>query len=508
MLSKAACVCTQPLPAATAPRAQEAASRTKTRGSHDQSRSQQQSRRPGGEHQGLGAVAAPLPPTAAAATRRAHRPLCPACSAAQRLMEFLRERADRAWGLPPEEASEDSAAVAAAFDDLAAAEAALCERGADGRLQPRRGGPASLLAGIKALAHILRYIEATHVPCVPVPLTLAMIPLCEASALRGADAASCMARLSALPSPCCVCCSCPSNPPLPLCPPQPALVSTGPDTFRFAPAVYDSTLPLTALNIIKMLVVCSLYLNSASPDISHKRTARAACTNLVRHLAADVEGAAYIAGALAATGVWPGCTPAALRRSAATLGFYAANLAAGEAAAKAGSHCKPAEEAEQAVELARELVALAPASPRPQYLLACAYQDYDSARQGAALREALRLAEASNCAWPGALHSSWAAAHGQQAVVGRPKSNSLSRTPTPRPPLQAASTPAWRASSWRTGRWTRRRGATRWKKCRGWWTAGRSTTSSARWLGAAREPPGMRRGVLPPACTNPPSLHK
>lgn len=98
-------------------------------------------------------------------------------------MGFLRERAQRARALPPEEASEDSRALVATYYHLAAAEAALCELGPDGRLRTRPGGPTSEDAGIEALVHIVRYGEAAHVPSFAPELLQAMILLCEVRAI-------------------------------------------------------------------------------------------------------------------------------------------------------------------------------------------------------------------------------------------------------------------------------------------------------------------------------------
>lgn len=96
-------------------------------------------------------------------------------------MEFLKERAERARALPPEQASEDSEAVIASYKHLAAAEGLLCERGADGHLQPLQGGPESLLAGMQALVNAVRYFQAEHAPNLG-SLHNSIMPLCQASA--------------------------------------------------------------------------------------------------------------------------------------------------------------------------------------------------------------------------------------------------------------------------------------------------------------------------------------
>lgn len=152
----------------------------------------------------------------------------------------------------------------------------------------------------------------------------------------------------------------------------------------------DGSLQLSPFNLLKILAAGIVGMQGG-----HHKGVLKMCTNVLR-LLGQAELAASIAYALSACDVWPGCTPAELRHCAATVAYYAANVCAGAVAAAGEDHRKPAADAEQAVGLARQLVALAPATPH--YLLACAYQDHDDAGQGEALRDTLRLAEASNCA--------------------------------------------------------------------------------------------------------------
>lgn len=165
------------------------------------------------------------------------------------------------------------------------------------------------------------------------------------------------------------------------------------------------------LNLIKLLAACMAVLAG-----TNNKAVRNIGTQVLHGLGQDKlssPAAIRATATLVTAGMWLDCSPEALRLCAGKTAFYAANLAAGEAAQADEDRRKPAADAEIAVAVARELVAVAPASPRSHYLLACACQDYDEARQGAALREAIRLAEASNCARRGCLASvlGWGRAH-------------------------------------------------------------------------------------------------
>ncbi|PRW50838.1 ubiquitin carboxyl-terminal hydrolase 18-like [Chlorella sorokiniana] len=113
--------------------------------------------------------------------------------------------------------------------------------------------------------------------------------------------------------------------------------------------------------------------------------------------------AADMADALDSLGCWPGCTPTQLRCAAGVLRLFAANQVAGQTAVESEQRRKGAEEAAEAVEVVRLLIALDPESARYRYLLSAAFQDYDSDAQMGALRDALDLAECTKCHYHAAL---------------------------------------------------------------------------------------------------------
>lgn len=150
---------------------------------------------------------------------------------------------------------------------------------------------------------------------------------------------------------------------------------SGPDTYRLGPVAHEQT--LTTLNLVKTLAAGILHLGLPKANAearSPTRIARNLCSGVLDMLDGNAERAAEVASMLAAAGIWPGSTRAALRRCAATIAYCGANLAAVEEAAKRKDRRKPAADADHAVRLARALVALAPDSPRPHYLLASAWQ--------------------------------------------------------------------------------------------------------------------------------------